>query len=804
MRKNRRISGLLLLCLCAALFIGLALPAQAAEPAAPAAGYQAAQEDSLTHLRTSYNDQDYLDISISGSTLTVSGSILAQGLNKVQVSCGTAKKTVDAASGQYFSVQLTLSHSGIRPVNVYTSCGGSTFSSYMYNRIYTEKTSEGYQIMPSLVMDNNSRYNESNMNPQFYLNSQVPSSVAAKSDEIVGDETDPYTKVFLIYQWVVENIHYDYPAISGGTRLDDSASVLERRCGVCAGYSYLLRDMILAQGIPAISSSNLANYGSYALSESGGEDHAHTEAYVNGRWIVMDATWDSNNKYYGGDDYRTKAPNGYYYFDITPEAFAMDHKITTRGGISGFIDQNGFITDSSDPTLLLGYQGKAGKVVVPEGITVIGEYAFSTDNPHFPMTQGITQVVLPDSVTAIEEYAFLNCDRLISVTLPEGLRTIGNQAFGYCTAMKSVSLPDTLATIGDSAFYGSGLTEITFPDSLESVGRNAFYQCAGLTSVTIPAGIRWNGDFIFAFCTGLRSVTLEEGVTEIHGTMFYGCTGITRVSLPASLTSVGVRAFYNCGSIEEVIYGGTESEWAQIDIGADNDALEIAAGFGGEPVPEKPSGPAGGSGSSGSSGSTGGAGGSAAPTISAWAKPYIAKANQLMNFQNILNAQGGLDYVVGITREKFAALAVRTYETCTGRAVPVAAGDDMFSDSTGSTALAKAYNLGIVTGCNRAEAREDVLMEPTRYITREQAATMLARMCEAMGCRLTLAESIPFTDEISSWAYDSVAKVYKAGLMNGTGSYTFDASDGFSVEQAVTTMYRAYLVYTTGSAKENI
>lgn len=781
------------LCLCAALILGLALPAQAAEPAAAALSYQTAQEDSLTHLRTSYSDEDYLDISISGSTLTVSGRILAQGLNKVQVSCGAVRQTVDAANGQYFSVQLTLSHSGNRSLDVYTSCGGSTFSSYVYNHIYIEKAPSGYQIMPSLVMDNNSRYNESNLNPQLYLNSQVPSSVAAKSDEIVGDETDPYTKVFLIYQWVVENIHYDYPAISGDIRLDDSESVLERRCGVCAGYSYLLRDMILAQGIPAIASTNLANYGSYALSESGGEAHAHTEAYVNGRWIVMDATWDSKNKYYGGDNYHTEAPNGYYYFDITPEAFAMDHKITTRGGISGFIDQNGFITDSSDPTLLLGYQGKAGKIVVPDGITVIGEYAFSPDNPYFSMTHGITEIVLPESVTTIEDYAFLNCDQLVSVTLPEGLMTIGNQAFGYCTAMKSLTLPEGLVTIGDSAFYGSGLTDIAFPDSVESVGRNAFYQCTGLTSVTIPAGIRWNGDFIFAFCTGLRSVTLEEGVTEIPGTMFYGCTGITYVSLPASLTSVGVRAFYNCNGIEKVTYGSTESQWAAIDMGADNDSLENAAGFGGRPAPEKPS---------GSTDSTGGHGGITAPTVSAWAKPYIAKANQLMNFQNILNAQGDLDYVVGITREKFAALAVRTYETCIGRTVPVADRDDVFADSTGSTALAKAYNLGIVTGCNRAEARDDVLMEPNRYITREQAATMLARLCEAMGCRLTLAENIPFTDEISSWAYDSVAKVYEAGIMNGTGSDTFDASGGFTVEQAVVTMYRAYLMYTTGSAEE--
>jgi len=161
----------------------------------------------------------------------------------------------------------------------------------------------------------------------------VPDSVAAKSCEIVGNESDDYTKVFLLHKWVAENIYYDYDALSGRSeRITNSAGVLENRRSVCAGYSSLLRDLILAQGIPAIYSSNCARpSGSYALSEAACEDHAHTEAYVDGRWITMDATWDSNNEYRNGN-YITEAPTGWYYFDISSEAFAMDHKIESRGG----------------------------------------------------------------------------------------------------------------------------------------------------------------------------------------------------------------------------------------------------------------------------------------------------------------------------------------------------------------------------------------------------------------------------------------------------------------------------------------
>lgn len=69
---------------------------------------------------------------------------------------------------------------------------------------------------------------------------------------------------------------------------------------------------------------------------SGGEGHAHTEAYVDSRWIVMDTTWDSNNEYRGGS-YQTEAPSGFCYFDIAPEAFALDHKTTSRDQIVTFL-----------------------------------------------------------------------------------------------------------------------------------------------------------------------------------------------------------------------------------------------------------------------------------------------------------------------------------------------------------------------------------------------------------------------------------------------------------------------------------
>ena len=67
---------------------------------------------------------------------------------------------------------------------------------------------------------------------------------------------------------------------------------------------------------------------------------------------------------------------------------------------------------------------------------------------------------------------------------------------------------------------------------------------------------------------------------------------------------------------------------------------------------------------------------------------------------------------------------------------------------------------------------------------------MLARLSEALGRHLSPAGSLPFTDAISGWAYDSVSKVYQAGIMTGTGADAFDASGTYTIEQSVVTMLR--------------
>ena len=173
------------------------------------------------------------------------------------------------------------------------------------------------------------------------------------------------------------------------------------------------------------------------------------------------------------------------------------------------------------------------------------------------------------------------------------------------------------------------------------------------------------------------------------------------------------------------------------------------------------------------------------PAVSTWAQTYVDTAET----SGFIPAETlGNDYTESITRAEFAALAVQTYETISGNEISYTASN--FADCTNNEAVSKAYALGILAGYNSAESTSDVRVGPDNLITREQAATMLARLSEKLGKPMTAADSLPFTDNIADWAYENVAKVYDAGVMAGTSATTFSGSANYTIEQSVVTMVR--------------
>ena len=87
----------------------------------------------------------------------------------------------------------------------------------------------------------------------------------------------------------------------------------------------------------------------------------------------------------------------------------------------------------------------------------------------------ITKVVVENGITSVGSYAFYSLSKLTDVSLPDSISYIGGHGFEKCTALKSVTIPDCVISIGEGAFDGcDSLKSLTIPDSVTSIDWEAF------------------------------------------------------------------------------------------------------------------------------------------------------------------------------------------------------------------------------------------------------------------------------------------------------------------------------------------
>ena len=198
------------------------------------------------------------------------------------------------------------------------------------------------------------------------------------------------------------------------------------------------------------------------------------------------------------------------------------------------------------------YSSKITSVTIEEGVTSIGDCAFS-------QCTSLTSIVIPDSVTYIGDYAFSYCQSLTSVVIPEGVPSIGVWAFYTCYNLTSIVIPDSVTSIGNSAFfYCDSLTSIVIPEGVSSIDNGAFQYCMSLTSIVIPEGVTYIGDYAFSSCDNLTSIVISESVTSIGESAFSYCSSLTSIVIPEGVIFVGDFAFSDCDSL--TIYCKAESQ----------------------------------------------------------------------------------------------------------------------------------------------------------------------------------------------------------------------------------------------------
>ena len=155
--------------------------------------------------------------------------------------------------------------------------------------------------------------------------------------------------------------------------------------------------------------------------------------------------------------------------------FQVDPEHPTLYGEGGALYRRG-----KDGPVLVSWPAARGAVVVPDGVTWIGESAFQG-------CTALTQITLPASVTQFSHNAFHDCTNLAEVILPDGVEFLNSGVFSGCTSLKHIKLPAGLTWIGNGVFQGcSALEELTFPQGVTSIYFDSFDGCTHLKRITLP------------------------------------------------------------------------------------------------------------------------------------------------------------------------------------------------------------------------------------------------------------------------------------------------------------------------------
>lgn len=152
----------------------------------------------------------------------------------------------------------------------------------------------------------------------------------------------------------------------------------------------------------------------------------------------------------------------------------------------------------------------------------------------------IRKVIIEDGVTTIGDYAFNACTALEVVEIGSTVTSVGAVSFDYCISLKEVTLPDSVTIIEEEAFSESGLEKITLSENLETIEWIAFLLCENLKEVVVPESVTSIGMVAFAMCPSLETLTILNKDCELADTFIINATidEETGEMIPAELETV--------------------------------------------------------------------------------------------------------------------------------------------------------------------------------------------------------------------------------------------------------------------------
>ena len=178
----------------------------------------------------------------------------------------------------------------------------------------------------------------------------------------------------------------------------------------------------------------------------------------------------------------------------------------------------------------------AGAVVIPEGVTSIGNNAFNRNPNTAAERLRITSVTFSNSVTSIGQQAFYNVQGVQTLVIPGSVTTLDTFAFAAMGGLTSVTLNEGLMTIGNRAFVATNFTKLVIPNSVTTITAEAFFNNK-IEVLSIGSGVTSIPDKAFSSSSRLKYLTIPNGVTSLGANAFQFYSKSTYIYCGTSLSS---------------------------------------------------------------------------------------------------------------------------------------------------------------------------------------------------------------------------------------------------------------------------